>query len=45
MNSMRNLDQELIESNSYNDEQQYDMLTSIFRKVLDKHASLKMKKT
>ena len=42
---LRNLDQELIESNSYNDEQQYDMLTSIFRKVLDKHASLKMKKT
>ena len=39
-----NLDQELIKSNSYNDEQQYDIFTSIFRRVLDKHAPLKMKK-
>ena len=41
---LRNLDQELIKSNSYNDEQQYDIFTSIFRRVLDKHAPLKMKK-
>ena len=40
----RNLDQELIKSNSYNDERQYDIFTSIFRKVLDKHAPLKIKK-
>ena len=40
---LRNLDQELIKSNSYNDEQQYDIFTSIFQKVLD--APLKMKKT
>ena len=38
---VRNLDQELIKSNSYNDEQQYDIFTSIFRRVLDKHAPLK----
>ena len=42
---LRNLDQELIKSNSYNDEQQYDIFTSIFRRVLDKHAPLKRKKT
>ena len=42
---LRNLDQEFMKSNSYNDEQQYDIFTSIFRKVLlDKHALLKMKK-
>ena len=41
---LRNLDQELIKSNSYNDEQQYDIFISIFRKVIDKHAPLKMKK-
>ena len=41
---LRNLDQELIKSNSYNDDQQYDIFTSIFRRVLDKHAPLKMKK-
>ena len=40
----RNLDQELIKSNSCNDEQQYDIFTSIFRRVLHKHAPLKMKK-
>ena len=38
---LRNHDQELIKSNSYNDEQKYDILTSIFRQVLDKHAPLK----
>ena len=27
---LRNLDQELIKNNSYNDEQQYDIFTSIF---------------
>ena len=41
---LRNLDQELIKSNSYNDKQQYDIFTSIFQRVLDKHAPLKMKK-
>ena len=41
---LRNIDQELIESNSYNDEQPYDIFTSIFRRILDKHAPLKMKK-
>ena len=41
---LRNLDRELIKSNSYNDELQYDIFTSIFRKVLHKHAPLKMKK-
>ena len=41
---LQNLDQELIKGNSYNDERQYDILTSIFRKVLDKHAPLKIKK-
>ena len=41
---LRNLDQELIKSNSLDDEQRYDIFTSIFRKVLDKHAPLKMKK-
>ena len=41
---LRNLDQKLIKSNSYNDEQQYSIFTSIFRKVLGKHALLKMKK-
>ena len=30
---LRNLDQELIKSNSFNNEQQYDIFTSIFRKV------------
>ena len=39
-----NLDQELIRSNSYNDKQQYDIFTSIIRKVLDKYAPLKMNK-
>ena len=33
-----------MKSNSYNDEQKYDIFTSIFRRVLDKHAPLKMKK-
>ena len=42
---LRNLDQELIKINSYNDEQQFDIFTSVFRKVLDKHTPLKMKKT
>ena len=42
---LRNLDQELIKINSYSDEQQHDIFTSIFRKVLDKHAPLKMTKT
>ena len=32
---LQNLDQELIKSNSCNDEQQYDIFTSIFRRVLD----------
>ena len=41
---LQNLDQELIKSNSYNDEQQYDIFTSIFQRVLDKHALIKMKK-
>ena len=41
---LRNLDQELVKSNSYNDEQQYDIFTSIFRRVLDEHAPLKIKK-
>ena len=41
---LRNPDQELIRSNSFNDEQQYDIFTSIFRRVLDKHAPLKRKK-
>ena len=41
---LRNLDQELLKSNSYNDEHQYDIFTSFFQKVLDKHAALKMKK-
>ena len=41
---LRNLLQELIKRSSYNDEQQYDTFTSIFRKVLDKHGPLKMKK-
>ena len=41
---LRNLDQEFIKSNWYNDEQQYDIFTSIFRRVLDAHAPLKMKK-
>ena len=41
---LRNLDQELVKSNSYNDEQQYDIFTSIFRRVLDEHAFLKIKK-
>ena len=40
----RNLDQELIKNNSHNDEQQDDLFTSIFRRVLDKHVPLKMKK-
>ena len=40
---LRNLDQELVKINSYNNEQQYDIFTSIFSKVLDKHAPLKMK--
>ena len=30
---LQNLDQELLKSNSYNDEQQYDIFTSIFRRV------------
>ena len=34
---LQNLHQGLIKSNSYNDEQQYDILTSIFGRVLDKH--------
>ena len=34
---------EILIKNSYNNEQQYDIFTSIFRKVLDKHALLKMK--
>ena len=42
---LRNLDQRLIRSNSYNDEQQYDIFTSIFPRVLEKHAPLKMEKT
>ena len=41
---LQNLDQELIKSNSHNDEQQYDIFTLIFRKILDKHVPLKMKK-
>ena len=41
---LRNLNLKLIKSNSYNDEQQYDIFTSVFRKVLDTHAPLKMKK-
>ena len=41
---LRNLDQELVQSNSHNDEQQYDIFTSIFRRVLDEHAPLKIKK-
>ena len=41
---LRNIDQELIESNSYNDEKPYDIFTSIFRRILDKHAPLKVKK-
>ena len=41
---LRNLYQELIKSNSCNGEQQYDIFPSIFRRVLDKHAPLKMKK-
>ena len=41
---LRNLDQALIKSNSYNDKQQYDIFTSTFQRVLDKHAPLKMKK-
>ena len=41
---LRNLDQELSKSNSYNGEQQYDIFTSIFRRVLHKYAPLKMKK-
>ena len=41
---LRNLDQELIKSNPYNDKKQYDIFTSIFRRVLDKHAPLKTKK-
>ena len=41
---LQNLNQELIKRNSCNDEQQYDIFTSIFRRVLDKHAPLKMKK-
>ena len=40
---LRNLDQELNKSNSYNGEQQYDIFTSIFRRVLHKYAPLKMK--
>ena len=40
----QDLDQELIKYNSCNEEQQYHIFTSIFRKVLDKHAPLKMKK-
>ena len=40
---LRNLDQELSKSNSYNGEQQYDIFTSIFRRVLHKYAPLKMK--
>ena len=39
-----NLDQQLIKSNSYNDEQQYDIFASIFRRVFNKNAALKMKK-
>ena len=41
---LQNFDQKLIKRNSYNDKQQYDIFTSIFRKELDKHAPLKMKK-
>ena len=41
---LRNLDQELIKSNSCNDKQQYDIFASIFRRVLHKHTPLKMKK-
>ena len=41
---LRNLDQEFIKSNWYNYEQQYDIFTSIFRRMLDAHAPLKMKK-
>ena len=41
---LRNLNQELIKCNSFNDEQQYDIFTSILRNVLDKHAPSKMKK-
>ena len=40
----QDLDQELIKCNLRNEEQQYDTFTSIFWKVLDKHAPLKMKK-
>ena len=41
---LRYLDQELIKSNSYNDEQYCDIFTSIFRRVLDQHAPLITKK-
>ena len=34
----------MVKSNSYNDEQQYDIFISIFRRVLDKHAPLITKK-
>ena len=32
---LRNLDQELMKGNSYNDEPRYDIFTTSFRKVLD----------
>ena len=32
---LRNLDQELIKFNAYNDEQWHDVFTSIFRKALN----------
>ena len=41
---LQNLYQELIKSNLYNDEQQYDIFTSIFQKILDNHDPLKLKK-
>ena len=34
----------MIKGNSCNDEQQYDIFTSFFRRVLEKHAPLKMQK-
>ena len=41
---LQNLNQELIKRNSCKDEQKYDIFTSIFWRVLDEHAPLKMKK-
>ena len=42
---LRNLDQELIKSNLYNDEQQYDILTSFFLKGIRHACSIKNEKT